>query len=151
MNNVLFGDGSFGYYETIGGGAGAGPGFDGLSGRHVNMSNTAITDPEGIELRYPVRLWRFGLRSGSGGAGRWKGGDGLVREIEFLKPLTVSLLTQRRASGPAGLDGGGDGLAGKQERVFADGREELLPGVVSYHADPGERLRVETPGGGGWG
>jgi 5-oxoprolinase (ATP-hydrolysing) len=151
MNNVLFGDGSFGYYETIGGGAGAGPGFDGLSGRHVNMSNTAITDPEVLEMRYPVRVRQFALRPGSGGAGRWKGGDGLVREIEFLKPLTVSLLTQRRSGRPAGMMGGGDGLGGRQFRIAEDGREEELPGVVSYEGAAGERLRVETPGGGGWG
>jgi len=151
MNNVLFGDGSFGYYETIGGGAGAGPGFDGLSGRHVNMSNTAITDPEVLELRYPVRLWRFALRAGSGGDGRWAGGDGLVREIEFLRPLSVSLLTQRRTSAPSGLRGGGDGKSGHQVRISPDGSEEELPGGVSYQASAGERLRVETPGGGGWG
>jgi 5-oxoprolinase (ATP-hydrolysing) len=151
MNNLLFGNADFGYYETIGGGGGAGAGFDGASGRHVHMTNTAITDPEVLESRYPVRLREFALRRGSGGGGRWTGGDGLVREIEFLAPLTVSLLTQRRRHPAAGLEGGGAGAVGRQFRLTADGGVEALPGVVSYQAESGERLRVETPGGGGWG
>lgn len=146
MNNFLFGDGRFGYYETIGGGAGAGPGYEGASGLHTHMTNTAITDPEILEQRYPVRLHRFALRRGSGGAGRWRGGDGLIREVEFLQALQVSLLTQHRVHPPYGLAGGEPGASGRQ---CLNGRE--LPGSTAFHAQPGDRLLLETPGGGGWG
>ena len=150
MNNLLFGDGRFGYYETVAGGTGAGPEGDGTDGVHSHMTNTAITDPEILEQRYPVRLWRFALRRGSGGAGRHRGGDGVVREFEFLAPLTVSLLTQHRASGPYGLAGGADGKPGRQV-LLREGVESELPGCVSFEARAGDRLRLETPGGGGWG
>ena len=150
MNNLLFGDGRFGYYETVAGGTGAGPEGKGGDGVHSHMTNTAITDPEILEQRYPVRLWRFGLRRGSGGAGRHRGGDGVVREFEFLSPLTVSLLTQHRASGPYGLAGGEDGQPGRQI-LIRDGNESELPGCVSFEARVGDRLSLETPGGGGWG
>jgi 5-oxoprolinase (ATP-hydrolysing) len=146
MNNFLFGDASFGYYETICGGSGAGPGYDGTSGVHTHMTNTAITDPEILEQRYPVRLHRFSLRPGSGGEGRWRGGDGIIREVEFLKPLEVSLLTQHRVVAPYGLEGGGDGRRGRQT---LNGVE--LPGITAFSAQPGDRLVIETPGGGGWG
>ncbi len=151
MNNLVFGDERCSYYETIGGGAGAGEGFAGASGVHVHMTNTAITDPEVFEWRYPVRLWRFALRSGSGGGGKWRGGDGLVREIEFLEPLSVSLLTQRRASGPEGLQGGGAGQPGRQVLRSGDGSERPLKASDQFEAEPGQRLRIETPGGGGFG
>jgi len=150
MNNFLFGNERFGYYETIAGGAGAGPGFDGASGRHVHMTNTALTDPEVLEHRYPIRVWAHGIREGSGGAGRFRGGDGVRREIEFLEPLTVSFLTQRRTSAPRGMEGGGDGQPGRQLRVTPVGRE-TLPGCCTYDAAAGERVVIETPGGGGWG
>lgn len=150
MNNLLFGDGRFGYYETVAGGTGAGPEGEGTDGVHSHMTNTAITDPEILEQRYPVRLWRFGLRRGSGGPGRHRGGDGVVREFEFLSPLTVSLLTQHRMSGPYGLAGGADGQAGRQT-LIRDGCESDLPGCVSFEARAGDRLRLQTPGGGGWG
>ncbi len=150
MNNLLFGDGRFGYYETVAGGTGAGPEGEGADGVHSHMTNTAITDPEVLEQRYPVRLWRFGLRRGSGGAGRHRGGDGVVREFEFLSPLTVSLLTQHRASGPYGLAGGAEGQPGRQT-LIRDGSWTELPGCVSFAARIGDRLRLETPGGGGWG
>lgn len=150
MNNLLFGDGRFGYYETVAGGTGAGPEGEGAAGVHSHMTNTAITDPEILEQRYPVRLWRFGLRRGSGGAGRHRGGDGVVREFEFLSPLTVSLLTQHRMSGPYGLAGGADGQAGRQT-LIRDGCESELPGCVSFEAQAGDRLCLQTPGGGGWG
>ncbi len=146
MNNFLFGDGSFGYYETICGGSGAGPGYDGTSGLHTHMTNTAITDPEILELRYPVRLHRFALRRGSGGRGRWQGGDGIVREVEFLKPLQVSLLTQHRVVAPYGCEGGEAGACGRQA---LNGEE--LPGIAAFAAKAGDRLVIETPGGGGWG
>lgn len=115
------------------------------------MTNTAITDAEVLEQRFPVRLWKYEIRRRSGGKGLHPGGDGVVREVEFLKPLTVSFLTERRVKGPRGIDGGGEGAPGKQTRIFAGGREELLPGAVTYAAGKGERVRIETPGGGGWG
>ncbi len=152
MNNLLFGNERFGYYETIAGGSGAGDGYDGASALHTHMTNTAITDPEIIEQRYPVRLRRFEIRRGSGGAGRWRGGDGVVREFEFLEPLTVSLLTQHRLSGAYGFEGGGDGSRGKQTLLRADGSSgEVLPSSTSLRVEPGDRLVMETPGGGGAG
>lgn len=151
MNNLLFGNNAFGYYETIGGGAGAGPGFPGASGVHVHMTNTAITDPEILEQRFPVVCREFSLRKGSGGSGRHRGGDGLVREIRFREPVSVSLLSQSRSRGPAGSHGGGDGRPGVQWIVRADGRRESVPGIVQIELGPGEGIRIETPGGGGWG
>ncbi|MEK7953654.1 hydantoinase B/oxoprolinase family protein [Luteolibacter soli] len=151
MNNFLFGDERFGYYETLAGGSGAGPHHDGSSGRHVHMTNTAITDPEVMEHRFPIRLWKYEIRRNSGGAGRHRGGDGVIRELEFLKPLVISFLTERRLAGPRGLNSGGEGLPGKQVRVHPDGGWEVLPGAVTYRAEAGERVIIETPGGGGWG
>ena len=146
MNNLIFGDDTFGYYETIGGGAGAGQGYHGASGLHTHMTNTAITDPEILENRYPVRLQCFAIRTDSGGRGKWNGGDGLIRELEFLQPLDVSLLTQHRKVSPYGVKGGGCGKKGRQTN-----RTETLPGTVWFKAKPGDVLRIETPGGGGWG
>jgi len=151
MNNFLFGNGTFGYYETIAGGAGAGPAFDGNSGRHVHMTNTAITDPEILEHRFPVRLHQFSIRRGSGGAGTHRGGDGVIREVEFLSPMTVSLLTERRSSAPEGMHGAEDGECGRQVRVLPDGSTQALPGSVTYDACAHERIVIHTPGGGGWG
>ncbi len=151
MNNVAFGTERFGYYETIGGGAGAGDGFAGASGVHTHMTNTRITDAEVLEERYPVRLEVFALRAGSGGAGRWCGGEGLVRRWLFLEPVTVSLLSERRVLSPWGLAGGAAGARGRNAVVHADGRVEELPGRATLQMQPGERLRVETPGGGGFG
>ncbi|MCP4201922.1 MAG: hydantoinase B/oxoprolinase family protein [bacterium] len=151
MNNVLFGNDEFAYYETIGGGAGAGPDFDGASGVHTHMTNTAITDPELLEQRYPVRLERFAIRRGSGGAGARRGGDGLVRELSFLEPLTVSVLSQHREEGPFGLEGGGAGRPGRQWIETSSGERRPLAGVDGCRVGPGDRLVVRTPGGGGWG
>jgi 5-oxoprolinase (ATP-hydrolysing) len=151
MNNVAFGDQRFGYYETIGGGAGAGDGFEGASGVHTHMTNTRITDPEVMEARYPVRLERFAFRKGSGGRGRWRGGDGLVRCYRFLAPLTVSLLTERRSTRPYGLRGGEPGMAGRNRVRRANGAEEELPGRATLRVDVGDLLIIETPGGGGFG
>ena len=152
MNNLLFGNERFGYYETIGGGAGAAEGHAGGSGLHLHMTNTAITDPEVLEQRFPVRLWGFSLRTHSGGVGRWNGGNGLERVFEWLEPLSVSVLTQRRVCGPRGLSGGGDGLTGEQALRAPDSEEWMpLPGTVSWDAKLGERLRIRTPGGGAWG
>ena len=151
MNNLTFGDDRFGYYETIGGGAGAGDGFDGASGVHTHMTNTRITDPEVLESRTPVRVRRFARREGSGGAGRHRGGDGLVRELEFTAPVEVSLLTERRDTSPYGVAGGEPGVPGRNVVRRANGREEVLPGHARTRLAPGDRLRIETPGGGGHG
>ncbi|HJL19732.1 MAG TPA: hydantoinase B/oxoprolinase family protein [Sandaracinaceae bacterium LLY-WYZ-13_1] len=151
MNNVTFGDDRFGYYETLAGGAGAGPGFDGASCVHTHMTNSRITDPEVLEDRFPVRLVRFARRRGSGGDGRWRGGDGLVREIEALAPLSFSILSERRVRAPFGLEGGEDGARGINRHVPAQGSPRELPGRVVIEAAPGDRIAIETPGGGGWG
>jgi 5-oxoprolinase (ATP-hydrolysing) len=151
MNNVTFGDDSFGHYETVCGGVGAALGYAGASGVHTHMTNTRITDPEILETRHPVRLLEFGLRRGSGGKGRWPGGDGALRRFQFLKPLEVSLLTQRRSTRPFGLKGGGPGQAGRNIRVKLGGSREELKGADSYHAEAFEELIVMTPGGGGYG
>ncbi|AQG79824.1 hydantoinase B/oxoprolinase family protein [Spirosoma montaniterrae] len=151
MNNFLFGNSQFGYYETIGGGTGATTGADGRSAVHQHMTNTKLTDPEELERRYPVRLHQFSIRTGSGGAGRWRGGDGIVREIEFLEPVQATLLSQHRVVAPYGLNGGEPGAVGRQTLIRADGREETLPGIFTRAMQAGERIRIETPGGGGVG
>ena len=150
MNNFLFGGGRFGYYETIAGGSGAGDGYDGAHALHTHMTNTAITDPEIIEQRYPVRLRQFAIRWDSGGAGRWRGGDGVIREFEFVEPLTVSLLTQHRIEAPFGMNGGADGKTGRQ-RLLRGGESSELEGCTTFEAQAGDRVIIETPGGGGWG
>ncbi|MFP6639782.1 MAG: hydantoinase B/oxoprolinase family protein, partial [Myxococcota bacterium] len=151
MNNVTFGNDRFGYYETIGGGAGAGPSYAGASGIHTHMTNTRITDPEVLEVRYPVRLERFALRTGSGGEGLHRGGDGLVREYRFLQSVTLSLLTERRCVPPWGLEGGGAGCAGRNRLRRVGGEWETLPGRCTRELNAGDLLSVETPGGGGMG
>ncbi|XP_078443289.1 oxoprolinase 1 [Wolffia australiana] len=151
MNNLTFGDGGFGYYETVGGGAGAGPGWAGASAVQCHMTNTRITDPEILERRYPVRVRRFGIREGSGGAGRFRGGDGIVREIEFRRRVTVSVLSERRVFAPRGANGGGDGAKGVNLLVKKDGRRIYLGGKNSVDVDPGDAVLILTPGGGGWG
>jgi 5-oxoprolinase (ATP-hydrolysing) len=115
------------------------------------MTNTRITDPEVLETRYPVRLERFEIRRGSGGRGRWHGGDGLIRQYRFLKPVEVSLLTQRRVLAPFGMEGGNSGSKGKNIRVRVDGAWIGLPESTTYSASAGESLIIETPGSGGWG
>lgn len=149
MNNVIFGNDRFSFYETICGGSGAGPGFDGSHGVHTHMTNTRITDPEIIEHRYPVRIERFGLRHGSGGVGRWRGGDGVVRSFLFLDPVSLAVLAQHRKSGPYGLSGGGEGMPGCQRVTRADGHVIDVPGVVMMNLGAGDRFTIETPGGGG--
>ncbi len=151
MNNVLFGNETLGYYETLGGGGGAGEGYAGSHAVQQHMTNTRITDPEILERRYPVRLHRFEIRRGSGGAGAWPGGDGLRRELEFLAPVALSVLTQHRREGPFGAAGGQAGQPGRQWLRRADGTTEPLAGIAGASLQPGDRLTVETPGGGGWG
>jgi 5-oxoprolinase (ATP-hydrolysing) len=151
MNNLVFGNQHFSYYETVCGGCGAGPGFAGASAVHSHMTNTRITDPEVIEHRYPVRVRRFAVRTGSGGAGRNPGGNGVIREIEFLQAATLSILSQHRQEGPAGLNGGQPGLPGSQVLIRADGRRETLKAIDSRPVGPGDCLVLSTPGGGGFG
>ncbi len=153
MNNVLFGNDRFGFYETICGGAGATFQADGESGVHTHMTNTRLTDPEVLEARYPVRLRRFGLRRGSGGGGRRRGGDGVEREIEFLQPVVVGLLTSRRNPDhpPFGLAGGAAGAVGENWLLRTGGKPIRLPACCEIEVAAGDRLRILTPGGGGCG
>ncbi|MBC8353513.1 MAG: hydantoinase B/oxoprolinase family protein [Planctomycetes bacterium] len=152
MNNLLFGDESFGYYETIGGGAGATVDSDGADAVHTHMTNTRLTDPEILEQRYPVRLKEFSIRLGSGGGGKHRGGDGIVRRIDFLKPLQLSTLCERRGLyNPYGVAGGSSGQGGANSIQYADGRDEKLAGSVHLKLDVGDRLTIKTPGGGGFG
>ena len=151
MNNLLFGDARYQYYETICGGIGAGPGFNGAGPVQTHMTNTRMTDPEILELRYPVRLEEFAIRRGSGGAGRWHGGDGSRRRIRFLHPMEAVIVASRRNVPPHGLQGGADGAAGRQWVERADGSIQWLKGSDSAHLAAGEVLGIETPGGGGWG
>lgn len=151
MNNLSFGDDTFGYYETVAGGAGAGQGFDGADGVHTHMTNTRITDAEVLEHRYPIRLHRFAIRRGSSGSGRWRGGNGLIREFEFLAPLELSILSQHRVVAPFGMAGGGSGAVGRQTVLYAGGNRRSLGAVDGCLVDVGDRLVLETPGGGGYG
>jgi len=151
MNNFTFGNDHFGYYETIGGGAGAGPGWHGQSGVHTHMTNTRITDPEILERQYPVMLRSFSIRSGSGGKGQFMGGDGLIREIEFLCPLSIAILSDRRVYPPYGLNGGENGMLGKNEFIDINGKTIHLGGKNERRANAGDRIRILTPGGGGFG
>jgi 5-oxoprolinase (ATP-hydrolysing) len=146
MNNLSFGDGSYGYYETIAGGAGAGPAFPGASAVHTHMTNTRITDPEVLERRFPVRLLEHAVRRGSGGAGNEPGGDGVKRTLEFQAPARVSILSEHRVGAPFGLQGGAPGARGQN---LLNGRE--LPGATSLDVVAGDRLTLLTPGGGGFG
>jgi 5-oxoprolinase (ATP-hydrolysing) len=151
MNNLTFGNNQFSHYETIGGGAGAAIGQDGESAVQVHMTNTAITDPEVLEARFPVRLLSFRKRVGSGGAGSWSGGEGIEREYLFEEEVTISLLTQRRTSGPEGMADGRPGLPGEQILIRKNGEEIKLGSIDSITAQPGDRLILRTPGGGGAG
>ena len=151
MNNFTFGNENFGYYETIGGGAGAGPHWHGQSGVHTHMTNTRITDPEILERRYPVMLREFSVRKNSGGSGKFIGGDGLVREVEFLEPLNAAILSERRVHQPYGLNRGEPGKSGLNLFFRKDGTILFLGGKNEIHAETGDRIRIETPGGGGYG
>lgn len=151
MNNFLFGNSHFGYYETIGGGVGAGNGFHGRSAIHQHMTNTKITDAEELERRYPVRLHCFAIRHNSGGVGKWNGGNGIIRAIEFLEEVEMTLLTQHRSVAPYGKAGGADGKVGTQILIRKDGTVEKLNGMDSRSCKAGDCLIIETPGGGAWG
>ncbi len=152
MNNLLFGDATFGYYETICGGSGATADGPGAGAVQVHMTNTRMTDPEILERRFPIRIRKFAVRRGSGGAGRNRGGDGTLRELEFLRPLTVSLITQRRGPHPPyGTAGGASGALGRNRLVRRDGTTVDLPGIIQLAVEAGDVLLLDTPGGGGFG
>jgi 5-oxoprolinase (ATP-hydrolysing) len=151
MNNLIFGNERISFYETIAGGAGAGGGFCGESGVHTHMTNTGITDPEILEYRFPVKLREFSLRRGSGGGGKFRGGDGVVRELEFTEAVNLSLLTQHRLELPYGLKGGHEGMAGEQWLLREGNTPVKLKPTDSLELFVGDRLRILTPGGGGWG
>jgi len=151
MNNLTFGDETRQYYETICGGAGAGPGFSGADAVQTHMTNSRLTDPEIIEARFPVAVDRFAIRRGSGGEGRWKGGNGVERQLRFLEPMQVNILSGRRRTVPFGLEGGGDGKVGVNRIVRADGSAENLPATGSATMSSDDVIEIYTPGGGGFG
>jgi N-methylhydantoinase B len=157
MNNLTIGGidprtgAPFAYYETIAGGMGARPTKNGVAGVHTHMTNSLNTPAEALEYAYPLRVRRYSLRRGSGGEGKFSGGDGIVREIEVLTDCDVTLLSERRTHAPWGLNGGGDGAMGKTCVIRGDGSVEEMPGKFSTRLRAGERVRIETPGGGGWG
>jgi N-methylhydantoinase B len=157
MNNLTLGgrdprnnNSPFAYYETIAGGMGARPGLDGISAVHTHMTNSWNTPIEVFEQTYPVRVRSYSIRRNSGGAGKFRGGGGIIREIELLTPMQVGILSDRRDRGPYGLAGGAAGKRGKNE-LIRDKKKILLPGKCAFHAEAGSILRIETPGGGGWG
>lgn len=150
MNNFLFGNESFGYYETIAGGSGAARGYDGADAVHTHMTNTRITDPEILEFRYPVRLESFSIRKNSGGKGKWKGGDGVIREFLFTEKVSVNILAEHRKVRPYGLEGGNPGDTGHQQLIHKNGRIQKLSGRAQIEVLKGEKIRIMTPGGGGF-
>ena len=154
MNNLLLGTGgehSFSYYETLGGGEGGTPSRPGMSGVHTGMTNTQNTPAEAVELDYPLRVWRYELRTSSGGAGAHPGGEGLIREVEVLADCTLTVQSERREHPPWGLAGGKPGAVGRNILRRADGTETELPSKGTWQLHRGDRIRIETPGGGGWG
>jgi 5-oxoprolinase (ATP-hydrolysing) len=151
MNNFTFGNDRYQYYETIAGGSGAGPGYPGASGVQTHMTNSRLTDPEVLERRFPVLLREFSLRAGSGGTGAFRGGDGLVREVEFLESMTAAILSNHRRVPPFGLAGGSPGATGINRLLRRDGSSETVQATAEFAVDAGDRFRIETPGGGGYG
>ncbi len=151
MNNFIWGNDEHQYYETICGGAGATPSADGASAVHTHMTNTRLTDPEILEWRHPVRVQHFKVRRNSGGLGAQRGGDGVVRRLQFLEPMTVNVLSSRRKVAPYGVDGGQSGLVGVNRLLRADGTTKELPGSTRVEVEPADCFEIETPGGGGFG
>jgi len=151
MNNFTFGNDDYQYYETICGGAGAGPGFDGADAVHTHMTNSRLTDPEVLEWRYPVRVEEFSIRRGSAGGGKFRGGNGVRRRIRFLEPMTAAILSGRRRRGPPGMAGGGGGAAGRNAIERARGSVEILAATDKTEVAAGDVFIIETPGGGGYG
>jgi 5-oxoprolinase (ATP-hydrolysing) len=151
MNNFTFGNAQYQYYETICGGSGAGPDFDGTSAVHTHMTNARLTDPEVLEWRFPILLERFEIRHGSGGQGRHRGGDGAVRRLRFLEAMTASILSGHRRVAPFGLEGGEPGALGRNRVERTGGTVEQLQGCDQTEMQPGDVFVIETPGGGGFG
>ena len=151
MNNFVWGNARIQNYETICGGTGAGPGFDGTDAVHSHMTNTRLTDPEVLELRFPVRVEEFAIRKGSGGDGLHRGGNGVRRRLRFLEPMTVTTLTSHRVVPPHGMAGGEPGACGRNIVIRAKGTAEMLRGNDVAELDVGDQVRMETPGGGGYG
>jgi 5-oxoprolinase (ATP-hydrolysing) len=151
MNNFTFGNETHQYYETISGGSGAGPDFNGTSVVQTHMTNSRLTDPEILEFRFPVQLESYAIRAGSGGAGQWRGGDGGVRRVKFLERMTASILSNGRVAGAFGMAGGSAGAPGINRIERRDGSQETLPHIGSAAMEPGDVFVIETPGGGGYG
>jgi N-methylhydantoinase B len=151
MSSIALGGEGWTYYETIGGGSGAGPGFSGTSAVQCHMTNTLNTPAEAIELQYPLRVRRFERSVATGGHGEFPGGDGIAREIEILSKVDGTVLSDRRLTHPYGLSGGHPGSVGENRSLLRARHDALLPGKVQFTIEPGERLRIITPGGGGWG
>jgi len=161
MNNFTFGNADYQYYETICGGSGAGgadagakdalQGFDGTDAVHTHMTNTRLTDPEVLEWRFPVMLESFGIREGSGGRGKWRGGNGIVRRVRFLEAMTAAILSGHRRITPYGMAGGGPGKLGRNWVERTDGSILQLGGADKAELGPGDVFVIETPGGGGYG
>ena len=151
MNNLTFGNAQHQYYETICGGSGAGPGFEGTDAVHTHMTNSRLTDPEVLESRFPVRVSSSSIRNNSGGEGQFRGGHGVERALMFLESMTVSILSGHRVVPPYGMAGGLSGSPGRNRVVRADGHEEILPGCCRLEVAAGDTLIIETPGGGGFG
>jgi 5-oxoprolinase (ATP-hydrolysing) len=152
MNNFTFGNDTYQYYETICGGSGAGPGFDGTSAVHTHMTNTRLTDPEILEWRFPVRLESFSIRHGSGGAGEFRGGNGIIRRVRFLEPMTAAILSNHRRIAPYGMAGGEPGQVGETYVLRAETGERIdLGGQGQAEMAVGDVFVIETPGGGGYG
>ncbi len=150
MNNFTFGNSRYQYYETIAGGSGAGPEFNGTSVVQTHMTNSRMTDPEVLEFRYPVRLESFAIRPNSGGVGRWRGGDGAVRRIRFLEPMTASILSNGRTVGAFGVAGGGAGAIGENLVERVSGRVDKLGYIGQVEVQAGDVMVICTPGGGGY-
>ena len=151
MNNFTFGNDRWQYYETVCGGSGAGPDFDGTDAVHTHMTNSRLTDPEILEWRFPVLLESFAIRRDSGGKGNTRGGDGTVRRIRFLEPMTAAILSSHRKVAPPGVDGGGHGAVGHNYVERSDGTVTALSGTDQTEMNRGDVFVIETPGGGGFG
>ncbi len=151
MNNFTFGNARYQYYETISGGSGAGDGYHGTDTVQTHMTNSRLTDPEILEWRYPVRLDSHVIRHGSGGAGRWRGGNGAIRRVRFLTPMIASILSNNRVHAPFGVAGGGAGALGNNYIERANGTRDALPHIGRAEMQPGDVFVIETPGGGGYG
>jgi 5-oxoprolinase (ATP-hydrolysing) len=151
MNNFTFGNERYQYYETIAGGSGAGEGFDGTDAVQTHMTNSRLTDPEVLEWRFPVLLEEFSIRHGSGGPGRWRGGNGVLRRVRFLEPMAAAILSGHRVIPPYGMAGGEPGSVGRNRVIRANGEVVELAGASAVAVAPGDAFVIETPGGGGFG